>query len=152
MPTGLGKTSCVLLALLAGLANPVLPRRVVFVIDRRAIVDQVAQGVGAWIERIAARPALAAASDAHAALPAERLVAGTFAPSRAADAVAFGARERDCGRWPVAEGLAADLNRVPEGIAAGRGLVAWPATMGPIPGVVGSRGVSDRRNPNGGKR
>ena len=75
IPTGLGKTACVLLALLARLENPALPRRIVYVVDRRAIVDQTAEVVRAWIERIAALPALARAFDAGAAFAAERPVA-----------------------------------------------------------------------------
>ena len=73
--TGLGKTACVLLALLARLENPSLPRRIVYVVDRRAIVDQTAKAVRTWIERIAALPALARAFDAGAAFAAERPVA-----------------------------------------------------------------------------
>ena len=74
IPTGLGKTASVLLALLARLENPLLPRRIVYVVDRRAIVDQTAEAVRAWIERIAALPALARAFDACASHPAERPV------------------------------------------------------------------------------
>ena len=74
IPTGLGKTLCVLLALLAGLANPSLPRRIVYIVDRRAIVDQTAQVIRGWIERIAAVPALARAFNAGAAFPADRPV------------------------------------------------------------------------------
>ena len=51
IPTGLGKTACVLLALLARLERPALPRRIVYVVDRRAIVDQTAEAVRAWIDR-----------------------------------------------------------------------------------------------------
>ena len=43
-------------------------------VDRRAIVDQTAEAVRAWIERIAALPALARAFDACAAHRAERPV------------------------------------------------------------------------------
>ena len=74
IPTGLGKTASVLLALLARLEHPALPRRIVYVVDRRAIVDQTAQVVRAWIERIAELPALARAFDACAAHRAERPV------------------------------------------------------------------------------
>ena len=74
IPTGLGKTACVLLALLARLDNPALPRRIVYVVDRRAIVDQTADVIRGWIDRIAALPALARAFDACAAFPAERPV------------------------------------------------------------------------------
>ena len=74
IPTGLGKTACVLLALLARLAHPALPRRIVYVVDRRAIVDQTAEAVRAWIACIGALPALRHAFDACATHPAERSV------------------------------------------------------------------------------
>ena len=74
IPTGLGKTVTVLLVLLARLRNPELPRRVVYIVDRRAIVDQTAAALEAWIERIAQRPALARAFDACAAFRAARPV------------------------------------------------------------------------------
>ena len=74
IPTGLGKTACVLLALLARLENPALPRRLVYVVDRRAIVDQTAKVIRGWIDRIATVPALARAFDARAAFPAEHPV------------------------------------------------------------------------------
>ena len=70
IPTGLGKTVCVLLALLARLANPELPRRVVYIVDRRAIVDQTAAAIRGWIDRIGAVPELARAFDGCAAFPA----------------------------------------------------------------------------------
>ena len=72
-PTGLGKLSCVLL-LLARVHNRTLPTRVVYVVDRRALVDQSADAVRRRIACIAARPALARAFDACAAFPAERPV------------------------------------------------------------------------------
>ena len=74
IPTGLGKTACVLLALLARLERPALPRRIVYVVDRRAIVDQTAEVVRTWTMRIAALPALARAFDACAAHPTEHPV------------------------------------------------------------------------------
>ena len=40
LPTGLGKTVCVLLLLLARVHNRSLPTRIVYVVDRRAIVNQ----------------------------------------------------------------------------------------------------------------
>ena len=69
IPTGLGKTASVLLALLARLANPELPRRVVYIVDRRAIVDQTAVFMRGWIDRIGALPELARAFDRCAAFP-----------------------------------------------------------------------------------
>ena len=74
IPTGLGKTASVLLALLARLVNPELPRRVVYIVDRRAIVDQTAVAIRAWIERIGALPELARAFDGCAAFPGPRPV------------------------------------------------------------------------------
>ena len=74
IPTGLGKTACVLLALLARLEQPALPRRIVYVVDRRAIVDQTAELVRTWIERIGALPALRRAFDGQAAHPGARPV------------------------------------------------------------------------------
>ena len=72
IPTGLGKTSSVLLALLARLANPNLPRRVVHIVDRRALVDQAAETVHGWIERIGTLPELACAFERLAAFPGPR--------------------------------------------------------------------------------
>ena len=69
IPTGLGKTASVLLALLAQLVNPELPRRVVYIVDRRAIVDQTAVAIRGWIGRIGAVPELARAFDRCAAFP-----------------------------------------------------------------------------------
>ena len=74
IPTGLGKTESVLLALLAQLVNPELPRRVVYIVDRRAIVDQTAVALRGWIGRIGAVPELARAFDGCAAFPGPRSV------------------------------------------------------------------------------
>ena len=74
IPTGLGKTTSVLLALLARLVNPDLPRRVVHVVDRRALVDQAAETVHGWIERIGTVPQLACAFERLAAFPGPRPV------------------------------------------------------------------------------
>ena len=75
VPTGCGKTACVLLILLARLENRSLPRRVVHIVDRRALVDQSAEAVRAWVERMGAVPSLSRAFDACAAYPAARPVA-----------------------------------------------------------------------------
>ena len=74
IPTGLGKTLCVLLFLLARVRNPALPTRVVYVVDRRAIVDQTAGEIRAWIDRIAALPALADEFERCSAFPSDRPV------------------------------------------------------------------------------
>ena len=75
IPTGCGKTASVLLALLARLGNASLPRRIVYIVDRRAIVDQTAATIRVWTDRMAALPALCRAFDASAAFSAERPVA-----------------------------------------------------------------------------
>lgn len=59
IPTGLGKTSAVLLYLLALAAGAPLARRLAYVVDRRAIVDQTAAVIRDWAERIAAIDPLA---------------------------------------------------------------------------------------------
>ena len=74
IPTGLGKTFAVLVALLARLDNATLPRRIVYVVDRRAIVDQTAEVVRGWVERIAALPELARAFERLGAHPGARPV------------------------------------------------------------------------------
>ena len=71
IPTGLGKTVCVLLLLLARLQNPSLPARVVYIVDRRAVVDQTAALIETWIERIAELPRLAEKFHAMAAFPSD---------------------------------------------------------------------------------
>src|ERR1051326_7160914 len=40
LPTGLGKTSVIVLWLLALARNPKVPRRLVYVVNRRTVVDQ----------------------------------------------------------------------------------------------------------------
>lgn len=74
IPTGLGKTLCVLLFLLAWTRNPALPRRIVYVVDRRAIVDQTAEAIRAWIDRIAVLPALADEFGRCSAFPSDHPV------------------------------------------------------------------------------
>ena len=75
IPTGLGKTLCVLLFVLARLRSRALPTRVVYVVDRRVDVDQTADAIRIWIDRIAANSALAGAFHACAAFPANRPIA-----------------------------------------------------------------------------
>lgn len=73
LPTGLGKTSVIVLWLLALAKNPKLPRRLVYVVNRRTVVDQSTD------EAVRLRRALIApharrlreALDALAAVPAE---------------------------------------------------------------------------------
>jgi len=99
LPTGLGKSSVIALWLLALANNPALPRRLVYVVNRRTVVDQST----AEAERLRGRLLLPAARhlrgalDGLAAVPAENPLAistlrGEFAdnaawrrdPSRAA--------------------------------------------------------------------
>lgn len=57
LPTGTGKTSLVLLYLIALAHGATLPRRCAYIVDRRAIVDQTAAQVRRWVasmERIEA--------------------------------------------------------------------------------------------------
>lgn len=54
IPTGLGKTAVMAIWLLARALGASLPRRLVYVVDRRAVVDQateVAESLRAWLER-----------------------------------------------------------------------------------------------------
>ncbi|MBK1725563.1 type I-U CRISPR-associated helicase/endonuclease Cas3 [Halorhodospira neutriphila] len=67
LPTGTGKTSVVLLYLLALAAGANLPRRLVYVVDRRAIVDQTTVQLEHWLEALATIPELQAALHAYAA-------------------------------------------------------------------------------------
>lgn len=70
IPTGLGKTSAVPIYLLALAAGASLPRRLVYVVDRRAIVDQTAAAIRDWVERIGEIELLARHFDGLAAFPA----------------------------------------------------------------------------------
>ncbi len=71
IPTGLGKTLCVLLFLLARIRNTALPTRVIYTVDRRAIVDQTATAIRTWIERIAELPELAGVLDGSSAFSSD---------------------------------------------------------------------------------
>lgn len=59
LPTGTGKTAFVLLYLLALAQGAVLPRRLVYVVDRRAIVDQTGSQVRKWIDALSGIPEIA---------------------------------------------------------------------------------------------
>ena len=74
IPTGLGKTLCLVLFLLARTQNAALPTRVVYIVDRRAIIDQTADAIRTWINRIDALPGLANALDGISAFPSDRPV------------------------------------------------------------------------------
>ncbi len=69
LPTGLGKTSVMAVWLLARRRNPTLPRRLVYVVDRRAVVDQAST----LAEKMAEKPA---------ALAGGRLVVSTLRGKR----------------------------------------------------------------------
>lgn len=69
LPTGTGKTTVALLYLLALIQGAPLPRRLVYVVDRRAIVDQTRDAVASWTAAIAAQPELRDRLDAMAAFP-----------------------------------------------------------------------------------
>jgi CRISPR-associated endonuclease/helicase Cas3 len=62
IPTGLGKTSVMTIWLLARLENPALPRRLVYVVDRRAVVDQATDEAERLAQRLAEHPDLCAAA------------------------------------------------------------------------------------------
>lgn len=64
-----GKTMAVLLHLLALAQGAPLTRRIAYVVDRRAVVDQTATVIVTWIARIAAQPELRHCFDALAAFP-----------------------------------------------------------------------------------
>jgi CRISPR-associated endonuclease/helicase Cas3 len=71
LPTGLGKTSVIALWLLALAKNPKLPRRLVYVVNRRTVVDQST----AEAERLRSRLLEPAARHIHDALDALATVA-----------------------------------------------------------------------------
>ena len=58
LPTGLGKTSVMTIWLLARAFNPNLPRRLAYVVDRRAVVDQATTVAEELRDRISALPDL----------------------------------------------------------------------------------------------
>ena len=59
LPTGLGKTSVMTVWLLAQANNPQLPRRLVYVVDRRAVVDQATREAENLRDAVALLPDLA---------------------------------------------------------------------------------------------
>ena len=75
LPTGTGKTSAALLYLLALIDGADLPRRLVYVVDRRAIVDQTAEQIELWVNRLADIPEVTKRIEARSAFPAvEQLI------------------------------------------------------------------------------
>jgi len=83
IPTGLGKTSIMAIWLVARTTGARLPRRLVYVVDRRAVVDQatgVAVGLRAWVDASPqVKAALGLAPSGH--LPISTL-RGQFADNR----------------------------------------------------------------------
>ncbi|RMG11344.1 MAG: type I-U CRISPR-associated helicase/endonuclease Cas3, partial [Planctomycetota bacterium] len=61
VPTGLGKTSVMALWLLARADNPGLPRRLVYVVDRRAVVDQATSEAERLRDWVSSTPEIARA-------------------------------------------------------------------------------------------
>jgi CRISPR-associated endonuclease/helicase Cas3 len=71
LPTGAGKTSAIPVWLLAFVKNPTLPRRLVYVVDRRSVVDQATAVVEKMVTRLS--PELQAALTSYT-LPDEALL------------------------------------------------------------------------------
>lgn len=69
LPTASGKTSIVLIYLLALAAGAALPRRLAYIVDRRAIVDQTTAAVAQWTQAVRAQPELVNRFLALAAFP-----------------------------------------------------------------------------------
>ena len=92
LPTGTGKTSVALLYLLALLEGAPLPRRLVYVVDRRAIVDQTRDRITAWVRRLGSEPE-----------PSKRIEAlAAFPPTEAGGAIPVGVLRggaADSGEW-----------------------------------------------------
>lgn len=73
LPTGLGKTSVMAIWLVARALKAPVPRRLVYVVDRRAVVDQataVAEGLGAWVRSV---PEVGVALGTNSGLPISTL-------------------------------------------------------------------------------
>ena len=78
IPTGLGKTSVMVIWLLARASGAVLPRRLVYVVDRRTVVDQATEFAEKIHEKLQDRPELHAVRcglglDDHQELPISTL-------------------------------------------------------------------------------
>ena len=63
LPTGSGKTSAIPVWLLAFTKNPALPRRLVYVVDRRSVVDQATAVVEEMVAQVS--PELQSALNAY---------------------------------------------------------------------------------------
>ncbi|MCS6890204.1 MAG: type I-U CRISPR-associated helicase/endonuclease Cas3 [Rhodovarius sp.] len=76
LPTGLGKTSTIALWLIARSVQPRLPRRLVYIVDRRVVVDQASREAEALSERLgpeATDPLLRALRQGLGLAPGQRL-------------------------------------------------------------------------------
>ena len=69
IPTGLGKTASALLYLLAKADGAPLPTRLVYIVDRRSIVDQTGKSIESWIARISQIPDLVSRFNELSAFP-----------------------------------------------------------------------------------
>jgi len=72
LPTGTGKTASLLVYVIALAQGAALPRRIAYVVDRRAIVDQTTASVEAWIDGIRDAPELAHKLNEFTAFPDEQ--------------------------------------------------------------------------------
>lgn len=94
LPTGTGKTSIVLLYLLALLDGAPLSRRLVYIVDRRAIVDQTRDRIREWVRGFVAQPKLVERANDLAA----------FSPLRDDEIIPVGVLRggvADTGEWRV---------------------------------------------------
>lgn len=78
LPTGLGKTMVMAIWLIARSVNQRLPRRLVYVVDRRTVVDQATD----LAERLVTRPACKFIHDNYPLLPSISTLRGQFADNR----------------------------------------------------------------------
>ena len=87
LPTGLGKTSVMAIWLLARARNPELPRRLVYIVDRRTVVDQATAEAKKISDALAERSELAELCSKLGLSIDERLplstLRGQFADNRA---------------------------------------------------------------------
>lgn len=94
LPTGTGKTSIALLYLLAVIQGAPLPRRLVYIVDRRAIVDQTRERIEEWVRHLALFPELFQRVSALAA----------FSPAGAEQFIPVGVLRggvADTGKWRI---------------------------------------------------
>jgi len=87
VPTGLGKTSVVAIWLIALIIKQSMPRRLVYVVNRRTVVDQTTVEVERLRKRLHESPALLASLTAMCAIPTDMPLAlstlrGQFADNR----------------------------------------------------------------------